>query len=62
MSTAAIVMMIIALLAVWGGLGLALLNLARHPEAIDDEETDAVSHGGVSVPPPHDGASVPPLS
>ena len=62
MSTAAIVMMIIALLAVWGGLGLALLNLKRHPEAIDDEEADAVPHGGATVPPPHDGASVPPPS
>jgi hypothetical protein len=28
MSTSAVVMMIIALLAVWGGLGLALLNLS----------------------------------
>lgn len=32
MTPAAITMMIIALLTVWGGLGLALWNLARHPE------------------------------
>ncbi|WP_104134823.1 MULTISPECIES: methionine/alanine import family NSS transporter small subunit [unclassified Cryobacterium] len=51
MSTSAIVMMIIALLAVWGGLGLALLNLKRNPEAIDDEEADAVLHDGASVSP-----------
>jgi len=51
MSTSAVVMMIIALLAVWGGLGLALLNLKRHPEAIDDEEADAVLHDGASVTP-----------
>ncbi|HET7414838.1 MAG TPA: methionine/alanine import family NSS transporter small subunit [Arthrobacter sp.] len=37
MSTIAIVMMIVALLAVWGGLGLALLNLKRHPEEDDGE-------------------------
>jgi hypothetical protein len=37
MSTIAIVMMVVALLAVWGGLGLALLNLKRHPEEDDDE-------------------------
>ena len=51
MSTSAVVMMIIALLAVWGGLGMALLNLKRHPEAIDDEEADAVLHDGASVSP-----------
>jgi hypothetical protein len=32
MSTAAIVMLIIAILTVWGGLALALVNLNRHPE------------------------------
>lgn len=41
MSTAAIVMMIVALLAVWGGLGLALLNLRRHPEDKSDDADDA---------------------
>jgi hypothetical protein len=28
----AIIMMIIAILTVWGGLALSLLNLKRHPE------------------------------
>lgn len=32
MSTAAIVMLIISILTVWGGLALALANLSRHPE------------------------------
>ncbi len=44
MSTAAIVMMIVALLAVWGGLGLALLNLRRHPE--DKGDDAGLAHGG----------------
>ena len=32
MTPVAIAMMIIAILTVWGGLVLALLNLKRHPE------------------------------
>ncbi|NKX53484.1 methionine/alanine import family NSS transporter small subunit [Arthrobacter mobilis] len=32
MSTAAIIMLIIAIATLWGGLALALLNLRRHPE------------------------------
>jgi hypothetical protein len=32
MSTASIIMLIVAILTVWGGLALALLNLQRHPE------------------------------
>jgi hypothetical protein len=31
-STASIIMLIVAILTVWGGLALALLNLQRHPE------------------------------
>ncbi|MBJ8339962.1 MULTISPECIES: methionine/alanine import family NSS transporter small subunit [Antrihabitans] len=31
MSTAAVVMMIVAMVTVWGGLALAILNLLRHP-------------------------------
>lgn len=34
MSTSAIVMMIVALVTVWGGLVLSLLHLRKHP---DDE-------------------------
>lgn len=49
MSTIAIVMMVVALLAVWGGLGLALLNLKRHPEEDDDDEI-AVTAGTGSAP------------
>ncbi|WP_411375059.1 methionine/alanine import family NSS transporter small subunit [Arthrobacter sp. MPF02] len=40
MTPVAIAMMIIAILTVWGGLALALLNLKRHPEdegALPDE-------------------------
>ncbi len=36
MTPGAIVMMIIAMVTVWGGLGLALWNLARHPEDEDE--------------------------
>lgn len=56
MSTTAVVMMIIALLAVWGGLGLALLNLRRHPEAIEDEPNPG-PRADASVPVPHDRSS-----
>ncbi|PQZ96189.1 hypothetical protein CQ018_02615 [Arthrobacter sp. MYb227] len=35
MTPVAITMMIIAMVTVWGGLALAMWNLARHPE---DEE------------------------
>jgi len=39
MTTPAIVMMIIAMVAVWGGLIAGIVNLARHPEAEDTEPT-----------------------
>lgn len=32
MTPIAITMLVISLLAIWGGLGLALVNLSRHPE------------------------------
>ena len=32
MSFSAIVTLIVAILIIWGGLGLALLNLHRHPD------------------------------
>lgn len=35
MTTTAIIMMIVAMVTVWGGLGLALWNLSRHPEEED---------------------------
>nr|WP_201471100.1 methionine/alanine import family NSS transporter small subunit [Microbacterium hydrocarbonoxydans] len=37
MTATAIVMMIIAMVAVWGGLIAAVINLARHPEVADAE-------------------------
>ncbi len=36
MSTAAIVMMIVAILIIWGGLGLAVLNLTRSKTELPD--------------------------
>lgn len=42
MTPIAITMMIIAILTVWGGLALALVNLSRHPEELDDELPEAV--------------------
>lgn len=36
MTGIAITMMIIAILTVWGGLALALVNLSRTPEAEED--------------------------
>ena len=32
MSASAIIMMIIAMVTVWGGLGAALLHLRKHPD------------------------------
>lgn len=32
MSASAIVMMIVAMVTVWGGLGAALVHLSKHPE------------------------------
>ena len=39
MSAAAVVMMIVAILTLWGGLGAAAINLFRRPDlsAFDDE-------------------------
>ncbi|WP_096713211.1 methionine/alanine import family NSS transporter small subunit [Microbacterium sp. SZ1] len=37
MTATAIIMMIVAMVAVWGGLIAAIVNLARHPEAEDAE-------------------------
>ncbi|WP_314425758.1 methionine/alanine import family NSS transporter small subunit [uncultured Microbacterium sp.] len=37
MTPTAIVMMIVAMVAVWGGLVAAVVNLARHPEVADAE-------------------------
>lgn len=37
MTTTAIIMMIIAMVTVWGGLIAAIMNLARHPEVAETE-------------------------
>lgn len=37
MTPTAIVMMVVAMVAVWGGLVAAVVNLARHPEVADAE-------------------------
>lgn len=37
MTPIAITMMVIAILTVWGGLALALVNLNRHPEEPEDD-------------------------
>ena len=38
MSTAAIVMMVVAMIVIWGGLGLAIANLLRHGAVEDRTE------------------------
>lgn len=38
MTPIAVVMLVIAIATVWGGLALALINLARHPEEDDAGE------------------------
>ncbi|AZH77552.1 MULTISPECIES: methionine/alanine import family NSS transporter small subunit [Microbacterium] len=42
MSPIAIIMMIIAMVTVWGGLIAAIVNLARHPEAAESEPAPPV--------------------
>ncbi len=37
MTPTAIIMMIIAMVTVWGGLVAAVINLARHPEVTENE-------------------------
>lgn len=37
MTPIAVVMMVVALVTVWGGLTVAIVNLARHPEVAETE-------------------------
>lgn len=37
MTATAIIMMLIAVVTVWGGLIAAIINLARHPEVAESE-------------------------
>lgn len=39
MSTISVVMMIVAMVTVWGGLLLALINIKRSPEEVDELDT-----------------------
>ncbi len=39
MSTAAIVMMVVAMLVIWGGLALAIVSLVRHGAVEDRAES-----------------------
>lgn len=41
MSTSAVVMMIVAMVMVWGGLVLALVNIKRSPEEADELDSPA---------------------
>ncbi|GAA2109826.1 methionine/alanine import family NSS transporter small subunit [Kocuria atrinae] len=40
MSTTAIVMMIVAMVLVWGGLLLSIANIRRSPEEVDELDPD----------------------
>ena len=40
MDTPAIVMMIVALVTVWGGMAAAIIHLSRHPEEDDSGSQD----------------------
>lgn len=37
MNTSAIIMMVISVVALWGGLVFSVLHLMKHPETLDDE-------------------------
>ncbi|MCK5890507.1 MAG: methionine/alanine import family NSS transporter small subunit [Aeromicrobium sp.] len=44
MSTGAIIMMVLAMLIIWGGLAAAIISLSRRPDASAD--SDAYETGG----------------
>ena len=70
MSGAAIVMMIVAIVLVWGGLLLALVNIKRSPEEVDELDDPAddtsqaagpsVTEGAVGSGVGHHDATMPP--
>ncbi|QIM16324.1 methionine/alanine import family NSS transporter small subunit [Leucobacter insecticola] len=43
MTTEAVVMMIIAMVTVWGGLVAGIVNLAKHPDQDDEATAPAAS-------------------
>lgn len=38
MSSSAIIMLIVAVSLIWGGLGIALIHMWRHPEDLDADQ------------------------
>ena len=46
MDTPAIIMMIVALVTVWGGMIAAIIHLSRNPEENDSTGPEADGHGG----------------
>lgn len=46
MSTAAVIMMLVAIVTVWGGLALALVNIKRSPEEVDELDPEPGSEPG----------------
>ncbi len=43
MTPIAITMLIIAIVTVWGGLALALINLSRHPEEPEEDLPETIA-------------------
>lgn len=45
MSSSAIIMLIVAIALIWGGLGIALVHLSRHPDesGADEEQAEIVA-------------------
>lgn len=48
METSAVIMMIVAIVLVWGGLGVALIHLRRNPDPPDDDDAEVADP---SAPP-----------
>ncbi len=46
MSTTAIVMMVVAIVLVWGGLVLSIINIRRSPEEVDELDPDYPGQAG----------------
>lgn len=44
MTTTAIIMMIVAMLTIWGGLAVAILNLSKRGDVADADVLDAEVH------------------
>lgn len=44
MTTAAVIMMIVAMLTIWGGLGVAIANLNSRGDAAEADTAEAETH------------------